>query len=287
MSLLDRVTVLDVRRLSFPSDCERVTEWARANPPGWLSISDALPIGAEPEGFSWFAAAAASNAWGFRAHAQRQGVEVRFVVSWRGEIVSPLETKFVRRAPRLELDQVAARAPVGWREALEPFAAAGWRWEWWHGLTPEIEREIPADAVVYFNAPGVDRRARTFQITGLVAAFGSRAWREIAVDHARRTVAAWRADALQLPVKPWERAGVELPATPDSIGDWGGLVQPTPFSRRGEWELATSDLISDLGAAGVPLITQTRPTTPSLVSLIGNATASAAVLGEVDLRSLP
>ncbi|RIL03126.1 MAG: hypothetical protein DCC71_15455 [Proteobacteria bacterium] len=285
MSLRDSIPVLDVRNLSPTLDAERVLEWAKAHPDGFLNVADSMP-GAMAERLSWSQCDALARAWAFRAYMQRRGVPARFSVGWRYDVLAPTSSPFTSPDPALEalgFENVVARSRgFRWLEALDAFTAAGWAWKWPGQIAPAFLRALPADAAVYVLSTTVDVARRELELSGVLSAPLASGFAEWAASHARRTLEAFGADALVVGAKPWLRAGSSY-HTPTTIDRTGGLIQPTPYARRGSWEAGVSACLVALAAADVPFVTLTRPSTPALVELIGDASASAAALGEADL----
>lgn len=281
MTLRDSTPLIYLRDLVYERDAARVCEWAQVNWPGWVHVGSAA-LGCDPAALGWASCDGLGLAWRLRAYCQKRGVGIRFVVGWRADVVSSIATEFVGRDPGLRPEFIARSPGFPWREALARWEAAGYTVEWPFGF--DAQDLMPGDAALYASSPACSAARKHLALGGLCAAQWRDDFRAWAVEHARATLVAWGADAIELGVKPWLRAGQEFwddPAAPDFRN--GGLLQPTPYKTAGRWEGSTALMLRALAEAGITVITQTRPPTPPLADYYGMHVAHEAAIGEAVL----
>ena len=276
MSLRDSLPVLDARSYG-PERAADIAAWCERHPLGYVNVGD-WNGGQHPERPTWFQATAIARQWAIRAEAMRRGVTCKLVWGWRCDVLAPLASGRTIEPPA----EWSARSSQPWLEALRAWTDAGWTWGVSSGLDGRWWNAQPRDAAVYVR---VDPVHPELQIVGVLRDLRAPIMAEAAAAEAA-AVAAWLgADALLVGVKPWMRPGHDIQLSPSAPRAHSNLAQPTPYGR-GEWELGTSLALAAIGGA-VPVLTLTRPHTPPLVEILGDATASKAIVAEAALGYLP
>ena len=275
MSLRDSLPVLDARSYG-PERAADIAAWCERHPLGYVNVGD-WSSGQRAGAPSWLQAQQLARQWWVRSECMRRGIPCRISWGFRYDVLEPPAGRANEIPPTW-----TARSAQPWLEALRAWTAAGWTW----GVAPWLDGRWwaaqPSDAAVYIQVDPVHPELRIvgvlreLRVTGMAA--------EVARE--AKDAAAWLgADALIVGVKPWQRPGAELRLTPSTARGPGSLVQPTPY-RRGEWEMGTSLALAAIGAE-VPVLTLTRLPQPPLVEILGDATASKAIVAEAALGYLP